>query len=126
MPKPSKRDQLVEATKELLWEVGYEAMSLATFKPEAPPSPAALLEPVLGGPLLGTFCRADRASQCLFMNENRKTFSRFEVSHFDPKGSSARNLEPWYAPHLWARVERRAHRQSRVLMGQDLDAKPSQ
>ena len=27
MPKPSKRDQLVEATKELLWEVGYEAMS---------------------------------------------------------------------------------------------------
>jgi hypothetical protein len=22
MPKPSKRDQLVEATKELLWEVG--------------------------------------------------------------------------------------------------------
>ena len=52
MPKPSKRDQLVEATKELLWEVGYEAMSLATFKPEAPPSPAALLEPVLGGPLL--------------------------------------------------------------------------
>ena len=25
MPKPSKRDQLVEATKELLWEVGYEA-----------------------------------------------------------------------------------------------------
>jgi TetR/AcrR family transcriptional repressor of nem operon len=30
MPKPSKRDQLVEATKELLWEVGYEAMRLAT------------------------------------------------------------------------------------------------
>jgi hypothetical protein len=27
MPEPSKRDQLVEATKELLWEVGYEAMS---------------------------------------------------------------------------------------------------
>ena len=27
MPKPSKRDQLVGATKELLWEVGYEAMS---------------------------------------------------------------------------------------------------
>jgi hypothetical protein len=27
MPKPSKRDQLVEATKELLWEVGYEPMS---------------------------------------------------------------------------------------------------
>jgi len=27
MPKPSKRDQLVVATKELLWEVGYEAMS---------------------------------------------------------------------------------------------------
>jgi TetR/AcrR family transcriptional repressor of nem operon len=27
MPKPSKRDQPVEATKELLWEVGYEAMS---------------------------------------------------------------------------------------------------
>lgn len=27
MPKPSKRDQLVDATKELLWEVGYEAMS---------------------------------------------------------------------------------------------------
>jgi hypothetical protein len=27
MPKPSKRDQLVEATKELLWEMGYEAMS---------------------------------------------------------------------------------------------------
>jgi TetR/AcrR family transcriptional repressor of nem operon len=27
MPKPSKRDQLAEATKELQWEVGYEAMS---------------------------------------------------------------------------------------------------
>jgi TetR/AcrR family transcriptional repressor of nem operon len=27
MPKPPKRDQLVEATKELLWEVGYESMS---------------------------------------------------------------------------------------------------
>jgi hypothetical protein len=27
MPEPSKRDQLVDATKELLWEVGYEAMS---------------------------------------------------------------------------------------------------
>ncbi len=27
MPKPSKRDQFVEPTKELLWEVGYEAMS---------------------------------------------------------------------------------------------------
>ncbi len=27
MPKPSKRDQRVEATKELLREVGYEAMS---------------------------------------------------------------------------------------------------
>jgi hypothetical protein len=125
MPKPTKRDHLVEATKELLWEVDYEAMSLATFKPEAPPSPAALLEPVLGGPLLA-LSAVPRASQCLFMNENRKTFSCFEVSHFDPKGSSARNLEPWYAPHLWARVERRAHRQSRVLMGQDLDAKPSQ
>ena len=42
------------------WEVGYEAMSLATFKPEAPPSRAALLEPVLGGPLLALFCRANR------------------------------------------------------------------
>jgi hypothetical protein len=27
MPKPPKRDQLLETTKELLWEVGYEAMS---------------------------------------------------------------------------------------------------
>jgi TetR/AcrR family transcriptional regulator, transcriptional repressor for nem operon len=27
MPKPPKRDQLVEATKEPFWEVGYEAMS---------------------------------------------------------------------------------------------------
>jgi hypothetical protein len=27
MPKPSKRDQLVEATKELLWDAGYAAMS---------------------------------------------------------------------------------------------------
>jgi hypothetical protein len=27
MPKPPKRNQLVEATKELLREVGYEAMS---------------------------------------------------------------------------------------------------
>jgi hypothetical protein len=26
MPKPSKRNQLVEATKELLWEVGYEGV----------------------------------------------------------------------------------------------------
>jgi TetR/AcrR family transcriptional repressor of nem operon len=40
MPKPSKRDQLVEATKELLWEVGREAMSPRDIKPEAPPSPA--------------------------------------------------------------------------------------
>jgi AcrR family transcriptional regulator len=27
MPKPSKHDQIVKAAKELLWEVGYEAMS---------------------------------------------------------------------------------------------------
>src|SRR5271169_824112 len=40
MPKPSKRDQLVEATKELLWEVARrQACRLATFKPEAPPRP---------------------------------------------------------------------------------------
>lgn len=126
MPKPSKRDQLVEATKELLWEVGYEAMSPRDIQARSAAKPGSLAGTGFGRSVAGTFCRADRASQCLFMNENRKTFSRFEVSHFDPKGSSARNLEPWYAPHLWARVERRAHRQSRVLMGQDLDAKPSQ
>jgi TetR/AcrR family transcriptional repressor of nem operon len=27
MPKPPKRDQFVDATKEPFWEVGYEAMS---------------------------------------------------------------------------------------------------
>ena len=28
MPRPSKRDQLMEATKELLWEVGYPCWTL--------------------------------------------------------------------------------------------------
>jgi hypothetical protein len=35
---------------------------------------------------LALFCRADRASQCLFMNENRKTYARFEL---DPTATSS-------------------------------------
>src|SRR5258705_7358840 len=126
MPKPSKRDQLVEATKELLWESGLRGHVARDIQARSAAKPGSLAGTGIGRSVAGTFCRADRASQCLFMNENRKTFSRFEISHLDPKGSSARNLEPWYAPHLWARVERRAHRQSRGLIGQDLDATPSQ
>ena len=42
MPKPPKRDQLVEATKELLWEVGYESMRrLATFLTRSAAKPPA-------------------------------------------------------------------------------------
>jgi len=41
MPKPSKRDQLVEATKGYSGKWATRPCRLATFKPEAPPSPAA-------------------------------------------------------------------------------------
>jgi hypothetical protein len=33
----TRRDQLVEATKELLWKWATRPCRLATFKPEAPP-----------------------------------------------------------------------------------------
>jgi TetR/AcrR family transcriptional repressor of nem operon len=42
MPKPSKRDQLVEATKELLWEVGYEAMSPRDIQTRSAAKPGSL------------------------------------------------------------------------------------
>jgi len=42
MPKPSKRDQLVEATKELLWEVGYEAMSPRDIQSRSAARPGSL------------------------------------------------------------------------------------
>ena len=42
MPKPSKRDQLVEATKELLWEVGYEAMSPRDIQVRSAAKPGSL------------------------------------------------------------------------------------
>ncbi|MGL4961604.1 MAG: TetR/AcrR family transcriptional regulator [Inquilinus sp.] len=42
MPKPSKRDQLVEATKELLWEVGYEAMSPRDIQARSAARPGSL------------------------------------------------------------------------------------
>jgi TetR/AcrR family transcriptional repressor of nem operon len=42
MPKPSKRDQLVEATKDLLWEVGYEAMSPRDIQARSAARPGSL------------------------------------------------------------------------------------
>jgi TetR/AcrR family transcriptional regulator, transcriptional repressor for nem operon len=42
MPKPSKRSQLVEATKELLWEVGYEAMSPRDIQARSSARPGSL------------------------------------------------------------------------------------
>src|SRR5258705_9719310 len=42
MPKPSKRDQLVEATKGLLWEVGYEAMSPRDIQARSATKPGSL------------------------------------------------------------------------------------
>jgi TetR/AcrR family transcriptional repressor of nem operon len=42
MPKPSKRDQFVEATKELLWEVGYEAMSPRDIQARSAAKPGSL------------------------------------------------------------------------------------
>lgn len=42
MPKPSKRDQLVKATKELLWEVGYEAMSPRSIQERSAAKPGSL------------------------------------------------------------------------------------
>jgi TetR/AcrR family transcriptional repressor of nem operon len=42
MPKSSKRDQLVEATKELLWEVGYEAMSPRDIQARSAVKPGSL------------------------------------------------------------------------------------
>jgi AcrR family transcriptional regulator len=42
MPRPSKRDQLVEATKELLWEVGYEAMSPRDIQARSAAKPGSL------------------------------------------------------------------------------------
>jgi TetR/AcrR family transcriptional repressor of nem operon len=42
MPKPSKRDQLVEATKDLLWDVGYEAMSPRDIQTRSGAKPGSL------------------------------------------------------------------------------------
>ena len=42
MPKPSKRDQLVEATKGLLWEVDYEAMSPRDIQAPSAAKPGSL------------------------------------------------------------------------------------
>lgn len=42
MPKPSKREQLVEATKALLWEVGFEAMSPRDIQTRSEARPGSL------------------------------------------------------------------------------------
>lgn len=42
MPKPSKREQLVDATKDLLWEVGYEAMSPRSIQERSAARPGSL------------------------------------------------------------------------------------
>ncbi|WP_197435684.1 TetR/AcrR family transcriptional regulator, partial [Agrobacterium vitis] len=42
MPKLSKRDQLLEATKELLWEVGFEAMSPRDIQERSEARPGSL------------------------------------------------------------------------------------
>ena len=42
MPKASKRDQLVEATKVLLWEVGFEAMSPRDIQERSSARPGSL------------------------------------------------------------------------------------
>jgi TetR/AcrR family transcriptional regulator, transcriptional repressor for nem operon len=42
MPNPSKRDQLVETMKELLWEVGYEAMSPRDIQSRSAAKPGSL------------------------------------------------------------------------------------
>jgi AcrR family transcriptional regulator len=42
VPKLSKRDQLLEATKELLWEVGFEAMSPRDIQERSEARPGSL------------------------------------------------------------------------------------
>ena len=42
MPKPSKRDQFVEVTKELLWEVRYEAMPPRDIQARSAAKPGSL------------------------------------------------------------------------------------
>lgn len=42
MPKLSKREQLLEATKELLWEVGFEAMSPRNIQDRSAARPGSL------------------------------------------------------------------------------------
>lgn len=42
MSKPSKREQLLEATKELLWEVGYESMSPRDIQDRSAARPGSL------------------------------------------------------------------------------------
>jgi len=42
MPKPSKRNQLVAATKELLWEAGYEGMSPRDIQVRSAARPGSL------------------------------------------------------------------------------------
>ena len=54
MPKPSKRDQLVEPTKELLWEVGYEAMSPRDIQARSAAKSGSLRSRKFGHRLSGT------------------------------------------------------------------------
>lgn len=42
MPKPAKREQLLDATKELLWEVGYESMSPRDIQARSAARPGSL------------------------------------------------------------------------------------
>lgn len=42
MSKPSKREQLLEATKELLWDVGYESMSPRDIQDRSAARPGSL------------------------------------------------------------------------------------
>lgn len=64
MPKPSKREQLVEATKELLWEVGYEAMSPRDIQERSAARPGSLYHHfptklALAGEAMGELAQAD-------------------------------------------------------------------
>ena len=57
MPKPSKRDQLVEATKELLWEVVYEAMSPRDIQARSAAKPGSLRSRKFGHKASGSLGR---------------------------------------------------------------------
>lgn len=64
MPKPSKREQLVEATKELLWEIGFEAMSPRDIQTRSAARPGSLYHHfpsklALAGEAMGELAEAD-------------------------------------------------------------------